>query len=267
MAKDVSKLNYYEVMDLNPNSAHADSIRSRYIELRAFYNSPEVRTQGIFTDQELIGLQEILEEAYAVLGNVTLKAIYDEKINLRNLTALNGLTQEPDQHTQSQAHKQNSSQNQTRAQNQNQSEPALVKFEQEAALKSSRQELFDADAQARFAPSAKVAQRCIWKLEYAKNPEIENWIQTHMDWDGSALKQVREYKGVSVSQLSQFTKINPFYIGAIEEMESVNLPAPVFVRGYIVQICRALGINEQKIAGSYMKSYQRVCEDKKDLRI
>jgi hypothetical protein len=234
MANDLVKLNYYEVMDLNPDSAHADSIKSRYLELKSFYSSSEVLTQGIFTPDEVRGLQEILEEAYAVLGNQTLKAIYDEKL-------LNKLVQQPKSSQASNPAKEL------------ETAPVIVEPEVEV--------------QSRFEPSARVSNKTIWKLEYEKDASLENWISSEANWDGASLRRVREYKNADINQLSHFTKINPFYIMAIEAMEPENLPASVFVRGYIIQICRSLGLNEQKVAASYMKAYQQACENKKDIRI
>jgi len=238
MTNEVSKLNYYEVLELNPDSAHQDLIKSRYLELRAFYSSEELKAQGIFSPDELRGLLEILEEAYAVLGNQTLKAIYDEKLSLNKNKQV---TMQSHQSEKEKAH---------------QVRTHLV-----------TPETLEADSNNRNEPSAKVGSKIIWKLKYEHNQEIESWIKNLSHWDGAALKKVREYKKVDINQLSQFTKINPFYIVAIEMMEPSHLPAPVFVRGYIIQICRALGINEQKVATSYMKAYQHVCENQKTMQV
>jgi cytoskeletal protein RodZ len=36
-------------------------------------------------------------------------------------------------------------------------------------------------------------------------------------------------------------------------MDPQNLPAPVFIRGYVVQMSKMLGLDEKKVADSYMK--------------
>jgi hypothetical protein len=236
MVNEASKLNYYEVMELSPDSAHPDVIKSRYLELKAFYSSDELKAQGIFSPDELRGLQEILEEAYAVLGNQTLKAIYDEKLNLNNKATVIS----------------------HRCENEN---------SQRMKVETGAIENPTTEMAARLEPSAKVSGKIIWKLEYDRDQEMESWIANLTEWDGAALKKVREYKRVDINQLSHLTKINPFYISAVETMEPLHLPAPVFVRGYIIQICRALGLNEQKVAVSYMKAYQKVCDNQKSTRV
>ena len=39
-------------------------------------------------------------------------------------------------------------------------------------------------------------------------------------------------------------------------MEPGNLPAVVFVRGYVVQIAKAMGLDDKKVADSYMKNFK-----------
>ncbi|HEY1079737.1 MAG TPA: helix-turn-helix domain-containing protein, partial [Bdellovibrio sp.] len=49
---------------------------------------------------------------------------------------------------------------------------------------------------------------------------------------------------------------NSYYVTAIENMDASNLPVIVFVRGYVVQIAKALGLDDKKVADSYMKNFK-----------
>lgn len=91
---------------------------------------------------------------------------------------------------------------------------------------------------------------------YKKDESFEKEIAARDNWDGSSLKKVREYKQFTVQRLSEITKINPYYVTAIESMDASNLPAVVFVRGYVVQIAKALGLNDKLVADSYMKNFK-----------
>jgi curved DNA-binding protein CbpA len=93
-------------------------------------------------------------------------------------------------------------------------------------------------------------------LGYKVNSDLESEILTQDQWTGTFLKKVREYKCISVERMSEITKINSWYITAIERNDPSALPAIVFVRGYIIQISRALGIDDKKVADSYMKIYK-----------
>ncbi len=91
---------------------------------------------------------------------------------------------------------------------------------------------------------------------YKKNEAFEKEIAAQDNWDGSFLKKVREYKQLTSQRISEITKINSYYVTAIENMDPENLPAVVFVRGYVVQIAKALGLDDKKVADSYMKNFK-----------
>lgn len=92
--------------------------------------------------------------------------------------------------------------------------------------------------------------------EYTIVDSIEEEIVQATVFDGPFLKKVREYKKVSLEKMSSVTKITAFYLDAIEKMSVKNLPAPVFVRGYVIQISRYLGLDEKKVIDSYMKIFR-----------
>ncbi|MGZ3793414.1 MAG: helix-turn-helix domain-containing protein [Bdellovibrio sp.] len=94
------------------------------------------------------------------------------------------------------------------------------------------------------------------KTSYPRNAVFEKEMETWTNWDGSALKKVREYKQLTVHKVSEITKINSYYVSAIENMDVQGLPAIVFVRGYVVQIAKALGLNDKKVADSYMQNFK-----------
>ena len=91
------------------------------------------------------------------------------------------------------------------------------------------------------------------KTAYNKDDSFEKEISTRDLWDGDFIKKVRDYKNIPVSKMSSITKVNSYYVTAIEKMDPESLPAPVFIRGYVVQIAKVLGLDEKKVADSYMK--------------
>ncbi len=108
-------------------------------------------------------------------------------------------------------------------------------------------------AQQSFAgESFKVAPK---KEGFTKNSEFEAQIKEQTEFNGEFLNKVREYKNISIEEMSEITRINPHYVRAVEAVDPSNLPAPVFVRGYVVQIAKTLGLDHNKAADSYMKIY------------
>jgi cytoskeletal protein RodZ len=64
--------------------------------------------------------------------------------------------------------------------------------------------------------------------------------------------------------MSAQTKLSKTYIIAIEEENYKKLPAPVFVRGFLVQIARILKLPSDKILASYLERFKaaKKVEDK-----
>ena len=100
------------------------------------------------------------------------------------------------------------------------------------------------------------------KFDHVINPNFESSLANVQDWTGEWIRKVREYKGVSIERLSEITKVSGYYLKAIESTDLDQLPAPVFVRGYVIQVSKVLGLPENKVADSYMKLFRQKIEQK-----
>jgi cytoskeletal protein RodZ len=65
------------------------------------------------------------------------------------------------------------------------------------------------------------------------------------------LEQVRRCKGVSLQQISDSTKISPFFLRAIESEEFEKLPGGVFDTNYIRQYAAEIGFAQDKLLAHY----------------
>ena len=81
---------------------------------------------------------------------------------------------------------------------------------------------------------------------------IEQEIAEREEFDGPFLQRVRVYKQVSLEKLSVASRIGKTYLIALESNDFKNLPAPVFLRGFLVQMGKQLGLDENKVVSSYM---------------
>ena len=90
---------------------------------------------------------------------------------------------------------------------------------------------------------------------------LENEWAVKKDWTGQDIKKVREYRNLSFDELTDITKINPWYIAALEDMDAANLPVEVFVRGYVMQVSKALGLKERVVTDSYMRLFRKMIEN------
>ncbi|MBW1700888.1 MAG: helix-turn-helix domain-containing protein [Deltaproteobacteria bacterium] len=71
---------------------------------------------------------------------------------------------------------------------------------------------------------------------------------------GSLFRNEREKKGLSYSQISETTRLRSYILKALENEDWANLPAPVFVTGFIRSYARALGLDEGELVGLYQKT-------------
>jgi flagellar biosynthesis protein FlhG len=74
---------------------------------------------------------------------------------------------------------------------------------------------------------------------------------------GSSLRGIRESMGCDLKQISQKTKINRQNLGWIEEENFGNLPALVYLRGFIMEYAKALNLDPHRVADSYLESYHQ----------
>lgn len=184
-----AEINYYELLDVE-ESVNQDEIERAYAGMRKLFSERDPRINRLFSEREAEQMLLLLEEAYTVLGNSHVRAVYDRE----------------------------------RAMN--------ARKQKETQVKKVQEELEDL-------------------TEY--DPIDPSQIK---DFSGPVLRQIREAQGLSLESLGEVTRVNPFYIRAIEEMETFNLPASVFVRGYVVQIAKVLGLETKTVADSYMRLFK-----------
>ena len=81
---------------------------------------------------------------------------------------------------------------------------------------------------------------------------VANEIANETEWRGSTLRRIRELRRYSLDDVASLTKISKNHLLAIEEESFAKLPAPVFVRGFLLQIARTLKIPAEPVAVAYL---------------
>ncbi len=99
---------------------------------------------------------------------------------------------------------------------------------------------------------AKLVAANRFSLEYETQPEFDLEIEQATEFSGEFLKKIREYKNVDLPRMSDMTKVSKTYIKCIEEETLENLPALVYVRGFVYQYAKCLKINPDLVATSYL---------------
>ena len=75
--------------------------------------------------------------------------------------------------------------------------------------------------------------------------------------NGEALRRYREERGVSLRDIAAQSKIGVRFLEYIEADRYPLLPAPVYLRGFVQEYARAVGLDPRKTAESYMAGVPR----------
>jgi len=91
--------------------------------------------------------------------------------------------------------------------------------------------------------------------EYKTDPPTESRINKLDDCSGSFLQKIRTYKNISLEDVSKHSKISKTNILAVENEDFISLPAKVFVRGFVSQIAKLLGLDHTAFTKEYMVNF------------
>jgi flagellar biosynthesis protein FlhG len=83
--------------------------------------------------------------------------------------------------------------------------------------------------------------------------ELSREINAETQFSGALLRKVRESQGVDISDIGRVTKISNAHLIAIENEAPGDLPAPVYVQGFVQQIARFLKLDPAQVTKTYMR--------------
>jgi flagellar biosynthesis protein FlhG len=81
------------------------------------------------------------------------------------------------------------------------------------------------------------------------------------EFDGARLRRARLRQGLDLEGIASVTKVNPMYLGFIEEERFEALPAAVYVRGFVMGYATCVGLDAAAVAKSYMRRYEQHHDD------
>lgn len=225
--------NYYEILEVD-RDAPQNEIHQAYQRAKATYSTDNPALYSMFSKEEARELSRMIEEAYTVLGNQSQRKAYDDSLNSpAPAVESNAAPTTP----QPQVHQ--TAQQPVRAGDLVGSEAVAESYvirKREAPVSS-------------LSPGTARTALSTYKVD----EQLEATFRDAEDWDGALIAKVRTYKNVGIDQVSEATRISKTYLNALEANDYKKLPAPVFVRGFVVQVARILGLNENKVASSYIK--------------
>jgi cytoskeleton protein RodZ len=70
---------------------------------------------------------------------------------------------------------------------------------------------------------------------------------------GEKLRQAREERGISISEVAEQTRISPLYIESIENDDYKTLPGGIFNKGFVRSYAKFIGFDEQEALSDYSR--------------
>ena len=77
------------------------------------------------------------------------------------------------------------------------------------------------------------------------------------DYTGALLQRVREARGIQLRDVAERSKIGMTYLQAIEDERFNKLPAVVYVRGFLVEYSKILGVDQERVLDTYLERYRK----------
>lgn len=232
-------INYYDILEVDPKASSFE-VYQAYLKVKKTYSLRDPQMFKNFTFDEIQELLTMIEEAYSTIGNDETRVIYDAQFfkvyphlrskigtvdfDERPKAVLANSPQIPSPNTTLQA----------------QPEPINV--------------ITTAQSVAPNPVPTGLGKTALSSYEIDESFEAQ--ISTQEFFDGVFLGKIRKYKKIKIEDLSQKTCISLKYLYAIEDNNYNALPAPVFTRGYVVQYCKFLDLDADKVIPTFMKLYQ-----------
>ncbi len=83
--------------------------------------------------------------------------------------------------------------------------------------------------------------------------ELAREVHAETEFTGELLRKVRESQGVGLEEIATSTKITLAHLTALEEERYDELPAHVYVRGFVQQLARHLKLDSSQVAKTYLR--------------
>ncbi len=259
--KDFREQDFYELLELHPR-ATAEEVEARYQIARRFLSPDSVATYALFQGEELDLIRRRIEEAYRVLSQPERRQAYDQDLD-RVRGGFPPPEEKPAQAAPAPAIPEAAPLEVAPASGPTVTEPGLPARASEP-LAQPKQDSTPPPAPAQPAPSsissekappppAETTPKAPGESSLPPPPDIgEDTV-----FCGEILRRLREARGFSLDKVSELTKINIFYLRAIENDTYANFPAEVYVRGYLRLLAGVYRLPAERLIGSYLSRIPR----------
>ncbi len=228
--RGIDELDHYEMLEVE-RSASPGEIDRAYRMAQETWADGSLALYSVFEKRDASEIRARLDEAYRVLADSELRASYDLSHH-----AVGGAAGAASASAAAAAG----------------SKPlygALVKEVKEAK-----------EANAAFTASS---ARMDDAVEVATGGGFDDGVEGYdveedssSEFDGPRLRRTRLFRGYEIEQIADVTKIASLHLRNIEDENFVELPADVYVRGFVTAYAKTIGLDPHSVVPSYMARLQ-----------
>ena len=95
-----------------------------------------------------------------------------------------------------------------------------------------------------------------------EDDEIDEYLSRISFFRGENIKQIRTMRGIEIKEVAEKTNISRSYLENIELEKFGEMPARIYLKGFITSYAEFLGLDSAKVAGDLIKSYEEWLEDR-----
>jgi hypothetical protein len=272
--RDFREQNYYELLDVKPH-ASAQELERSYQRARRYFSGESVATYALFQPDELTLLRRRIEEAYRVLSDPERRRRYDREIFGREDDEERPMPVEEAQATLLEPVRDIVPEEEVEEPPQNFEQPEIIAEELvEEEISEPPQEvdsiddriIHDEGEEAPPPTEPQTAGPHKTQAEAPQPPPLPQLptmppISEDTEYTGDLLRQVREARGLTLEQMANTTKIAIYYLRYLEAEEYEDLPAKVYVKGYLKQIAKLLKLDTEPLVKSYIDRMEKPPEE------
>jgi len=239
MMKSLAELDHYEVLEV-ARGARREDIERAFALVRGAYEGDALAAYSVIPPDEAKLWRERIDEAFRVLSDPAARSAYDD--------VLDAAAAAPDDEQDPFAGMDGSEAAEAGGSGFAEAAPAL-----RAPLPAAPDAPPSSLAAAHAARPLRVEESA---TERALPRELEAFEESGEDegaeWTGPRLRRARLLRGLEIADVATATKVNPTYLRFLEEERFDDLPAVVYVRGFVAAYARLLGIDPTRVAPSYV---------------
>ncbi len=225
MIKKIDDLNFYELLEISP-LASSQEVHKAYDRVRRIYDPNSIALYSLFTAEETAKIRQKIEEAYRTLAYDNNRRRYDRMLKEQQESPEPEPLAPPPQYEH---HYQPV-------------RPAPVPQTHEDEEPIPVEPLEAHEDQAAPMPVEPVRPA-------APKTEV-------VEFTGMAIRVLREQAGLTIRNVADTTKIGSRYLEYIELENFAKLPPRAYLRGFLLQYAKLLGVDPERLAGDYLKRYE-----------